>query len=83
MPETLNALCVLMVLLGLAAVVAGWLIIVFSSLFQLRWIDFLLCCLCLPAPVVAWQRRHYHAFWMLSSGIVLLILGFAGAALRH
>lgn len=72
-----------MVLLGLAAVVAGCLVIVFSSLFQQRWIDMLLCCLCLPALAVAWQRRHYHAFWILSSGIILLILGFAGAALRY
>ena len=81
MNETLNALCVLMALIGVAATTAGWLIVTFSRLFRKQWLDALLCLLLIPAPFIAWHRQQTHALWMLLIGALLLIFGFAGSAL--
>lgn len=83
MNETLNALCVLMALIGVAAITAGWLIVTFSRLFRKCWLDALLCVLLLPAPIIAWRRQQRHALWMLLVGSLLLIAGFGGSMLLH
>ncbi|MBV7434583.1 hypothetical protein KRX19_06025 [Cardiobacteriaceae bacterium TAE3-ERU3] len=83
MNETLNALCVMMALIGVAAVTAGWLIVTFSRLFRKQWLDAILCLLFLPAPFIAWYRKQTHALWMLSIGLLLLGAGFGGSMLLH
>ncbi|UJF24966.1 hypothetical protein L0B52_02160 [Suttonella sp. R2A3] len=79
--QTLNALCVLLSLLGVGALTAGWLIIVFSSFFTRHWLDGLISIILPLAPIIAYRRQHWHAFIMLCSGSLFLALGFAGMLL--
>lgn len=83
MHETVNAICVLIALIGVAAVTAGWLIVTFSRFFRKQWLDALLCLLLIPAPFIAWSRKQSHALWMLSVGLLLLAIGFGGSMWLH
>lgn len=78
MMQTLNALCVLMSLIGVGALTAGWLITIFSSLFTRRWLTAILSIILPLAPIIAYRQQHKHALIMLGGGIILLILSTLG-----